>query len=121
MKTGIATVAIALCLASGAVAQESVEKFYRGKTVNITVGSAVGGGYDAYGRLVARHLGKHIPGNPTVVVQNMPGAGSNRAAGYVAMQARPRTAPPSVRSSPERSYGRFCSTSRCRMTRASSS
>ena len=67
--------------------RDSVEKFYRGRTVTITIGSAVGGGYDAYGRLVARHLGKHIPGNPTVVPQNMPGAGSNRAAGYVAMQA----------------------------------
>jgi tripartite-type tricarboxylate transporter receptor subunit TctC len=80
--------AAALVLSSTAVAgAQPVEQFYRGKTVTITVGSAVGGGYDAYARLVARHLGRHIPGNPTIVVQNMPGAGSNRAAGYVAMQA----------------------------------
>ena len=70
-----------------ATAQTSVEQFYRGKTVTIFVGSAAGGGYDLYARLVQRHLGKYIPGAPTVVVQNMPGAGSNRAAGYVAVQA----------------------------------
>ncbi len=85
--TRIATVAAALCVANAAVAQDSVEQFYRGRTVTITVGSAVGGGYDAYARLVARHLGRHIPGSPTIVVQNMPGAGSNRAASFVALQA----------------------------------
>jgi tripartite-type tricarboxylate transporter receptor subunit TctC len=74
-------------MATSAIAQDSVEQFFRRKTVTITIGSAVGGGYDGYGRLVARHLGKHIPGNPTVVAQNMPGAGSNKAAGYIALQA----------------------------------
>jgi tripartite-type tricarboxylate transporter receptor subunit TctC len=83
----IAAVFAMIGAAGSAAAQSSVEPFYRGKTVTITVGSAVGGGYDAYARLVARHLGRHIPGNPTIVVQNMPGAGSNRAAGFVAMQA----------------------------------
>ena len=68
-------------------AQDAVEQFYRGKTVNIVVGSAVGGGFDGYARMLARHFGKYIPGNPTVVVQNMPGAGSNKAAGFVALQA----------------------------------
>jgi tripartite-type tricarboxylate transporter receptor subunit TctC len=90
-KTGMQTLALTAALivfgAAASVAQDSVEKFYRGKTVAITVGSAVGGGYDAYGRLVARYLGKYVPGNPTVVVQNMPGAGSNRAAGHIALQA----------------------------------
>ena len=76
-----------LLAASAASAQDSVEAFYRGKTVTITVGSAVGGGYDTYARLVARHLGRHIPGNPTVIVQNIAGAGSNKAASYVALQA----------------------------------
>ena len=47
------------------------------------VGSSAGGGYDTYARLLARHLGDHIPGNPSIVVQNMSGAGSNRAAGYI--------------------------------------
>src|SRR6202162_5637734 len=83
-----ALVFAAACLATNAAAaQDAVEAFYRGKTVTITVGSAVGGGYDAYARLVARHLGRYIPGNPTVIVQNIPGAGSNKAASYVALQA----------------------------------
>jgi tripartite-type tricarboxylate transporter receptor subunit TctC len=83
-----ALVVAAACLAaSAACAQDAVEAFYRGKTVTITVGSAVGGGYDTYARLVGRHLGRHIPGNPTVVVQNIPGAGSNKAASFVALQA----------------------------------
>src|ERR1700752_187808 len=59
------------------------EDFYKGKTVSLVIGYSVGGGYDAYGRLVARHLGKHIPGNPSVVGQNMTGAGSLKAANYV--------------------------------------
>jgi tripartite-type tricarboxylate transporter receptor subunit TctC len=76
------------CLAThGASAQDAVAAFYRGKAVTITVGSAVGGGFDTYARLVARHLGKFIPGNPTLIVQNIPGAGSNKAASYVALQA----------------------------------
>jgi tripartite-type tricarboxylate transporter receptor subunit TctC len=70
-----------------AFGQDVVEAFYRGRTVTITVGSAVGGGYDSYARLLGRHLGRHIPGSPTVVVQNMPGAGSNKTASYVALQA----------------------------------
>jgi tripartite-type tricarboxylate transporter receptor subunit TctC len=64
-------------------AQDAAEQFFRGKTINIYVGSSAGGGYDTYGRLLARHFGKHIPGQPLVVVQNMPGAGSNKAAGYI--------------------------------------
>jgi tripartite-type tricarboxylate transporter receptor subunit TctC len=83
-----ALVFAAACLATNsAAAQNAIEAFYRGKTVTITVGSAVGGGYDTYARLVARHLGKHIPSNPTIVVQNIPGAGSNKAASYLALQA----------------------------------
>jgi tripartite-type tricarboxylate transporter receptor subunit TctC len=85
-----------LLLASAAAAQigsrdadrDAVEQFYRGKTINIYVGSAVGGGgYDGYARLLARHLGKYIPGNPIILPQNMPGAGSNKAAGFVYGQA----------------------------------
>jgi tripartite-type tricarboxylate transporter receptor subunit TctC len=66
-----------------ASAQDSVEEFYRGKQVTIVVGSSAGGGYDTYAREIARHIGRYIPGNPTVVPQNMPGAGSNKAAGYI--------------------------------------
>ena len=58
---------------SGAFAQQD---FFQGKTVTIIAGSAVGGGIDVYARLIGRHLSKHVPGKPTVIVQNMPGAGS---------------------------------------------
>ena len=54
---------------------DAVADFYRGKTMTLVVGYGPGGGYDVYARLVGRHLGRHIPGHPTVVVQNMPGAG----------------------------------------------
>jgi tripartite-type tricarboxylate transporter receptor subunit TctC len=59
-----------------ALAQQSVADFYKGKTIRIVVGIAVGSGYDVTARVLQRHWGKHIPGNPTVIVQNQPGAGS---------------------------------------------
>jgi tripartite-type tricarboxylate transporter receptor subunit TctC len=62
---------------------ESVEEFYKGKTVSLAVGFSAGGGYDLYARHLARFMGRHIPGNPTVVTQNMPGAGSLKAANYI--------------------------------------
>jgi tripartite-type tricarboxylate transporter receptor subunit TctC len=64
-----------------------VESFYRGRTFKIVVGFSAGGGFDTYARLVARKLGDYIPGRPTVIVENMPGAGSLRAAQYVAILA----------------------------------
>lgn len=73
-----------LCGSASIAAAQSVEQFYRGKTVTIVVGSTPGGGYDAYARLLGRHFSKHIPGSPSVVVSNMPGGGSEIAAGYVA-------------------------------------
>ena len=77
-------IAAALCLtAAGASAQDAVASFYRGKTVTIVVASSPGGGYDLYGRLIARFMSRHIPGNPQIVVQNMPGAASNVAAAYI--------------------------------------
>jgi tripartite-type tricarboxylate transporter receptor subunit TctC len=60
-----------------------VAQFYKGRTVQVIVGFTAGGGYDLYARVLARHLGRHIPGNPTVVTQNMPGAGSLKAANYL--------------------------------------
>jgi tripartite-type tricarboxylate transporter receptor subunit TctC len=57
--------------------------FYAGRTIELEVGADVGGGYDIYARALARHLGRHIPGNPTIVVKNMPGAGSGRAAVFI--------------------------------------
>ncbi len=71
-------VALAASLARPAHAQP-VEGFYRGKNLTLAIGYTVGGGYDLYARLLARHLGKHIPGNPTIVPQNREGAGSLRA------------------------------------------
>jgi tripartite-type tricarboxylate transporter receptor subunit TctC len=79
---GIIALAAGIAAASLAHAQ-SVESFYRGRTVTIVVGYSVGGGYDAHARVLARHLGKHLPGNPSMVTQNMPGAGSLRAANYI--------------------------------------
>ena len=63
------------------------EAFYKGKTVIIYIGFAPGGSYDYFGRLVARHIGKHLPGNPTVVAQSMPGAGSFTAANFLYARA----------------------------------
>lgn len=68
---------------------EAQEQFYKGKQIRIIVGLSSGGGYDRAARMVARHVGKHIPGNPDVVVQNMPGASSVTAANYVWGVAKP--------------------------------
>jgi tripartite-type tricarboxylate transporter receptor subunit TctC len=57
--------------------------FYRGKTIDLMIGYSVGGGYDVYARLIARHMGKHIPGNPVVTPKNMEGAGSLRLANWL--------------------------------------
>ena len=62
---------------------DPVADFYRGKSVRVVVGFGTGGGYDLYARLVAAHLGRHVPGNPTMFVENMPGASSLKAADYV--------------------------------------
>jgi tripartite-type tricarboxylate transporter receptor subunit TctC len=63
--------------------------FYEGKTIRFIVGFSAGGGYDAYTRTIARHMGKHVPGNPVFVVENMPGAGSLISANYSYKVARP--------------------------------
>jgi tripartite-type tricarboxylate transporter receptor subunit TctC len=79
----VAVAVTVLLTAASAAAQDAVESFYKGRQISLIVGSSPGGGYDTYARLLARHFGQAIPGNPTVVVQNMSGAGSNRAAGYI--------------------------------------
>jgi tripartite-type tricarboxylate transporter receptor subunit TctC len=76
-------VALIALIAAPARAQDAVAQFYKGKQINLYVGSSAGGGYDTYARLLARRFGNFIPGNPTIVVQNMPGAGSNKLAGYI--------------------------------------
>ena len=74
--------ALASVLTQPARAQ-SVEEFYKGKTINLIIGFSVGGGYDLYARQLARHMSKHIPGRPAIVAQNMSGAGSLRAANFI--------------------------------------
>jgi tripartite-type tricarboxylate transporter receptor subunit TctC len=74
---------MAIALSAGSACGEEAADFYRGKSINMVIGFNPGGGADVYARLVARHLGHHVPGNPNVVVRNMQGAGSVIAANYV--------------------------------------
>ncbi|MDH3242438.1 MAG: tripartite tricarboxylate transporter substrate-binding protein, partial [Alphaproteobacteria bacterium] len=76
---GAALVGAAATTAAGA---QDVARFYKGKTVTMYIGYSPGGGYDLYGRLVARHIGRHVPGTPTVVAKNMPGAGGLKMANW---------------------------------------
>src|SRR5215216_540370 len=73
-----------LALAASPVAAQSVAEFYRGKTITMAVGTSPGGDYDTRMRMVARHIGKHLPGNPTIVPTNMPGAGQMLVANWLA-------------------------------------
>jgi tripartite-type tricarboxylate transporter receptor subunit TctC len=85
MRRSILAIAVALILSSAATADDkAIAEFYGKRTITIAVGFSPGGNYDLYARLVSRHIGKHIPGNPTVIVQNMPGAGSRRLANTLA-------------------------------------
>lgn len=70
-------------IAVGPARSNEVEDFYKSKVVNVIIAFSAGGGYDTYARLLARHMGKYIPGNPTLVPQNMPGAGTLKAAEYL--------------------------------------
>ena len=79
---GVICVAMGCALAASAVGQPAAD-FYKGKTINIVVGFTPGGGYDTYARLLSRHFGPHVPGQPNVIVQNMPGAGSLTAVRYL--------------------------------------
>jgi tripartite-type tricarboxylate transporter receptor subunit TctC len=89
LETFLSAVAGAALLFGANVAAYAAEPetFYKGKTVIISIGFAPGGSYDYFGRLVARHLGKHLPGNPTVIAETMPGAGSLTAANYLYARA----------------------------------
>jgi tripartite-type tricarboxylate transporter receptor subunit TctC len=82
-RTAILALLASLLLPQVASAQNTVADFYRGRTVTLIVGYSAGGGYDTYSRILARHLGKHIPGNPTIVPKNMEGAGSLRLANWL--------------------------------------
>ena len=80
---GLFVALLALGAYARAASADPVADFYRGKTVTVYIGNTAGGTYDLYARTVARHLGAHLPGTPTVIVQNMPGAASLVAAGFV--------------------------------------
>jgi tripartite-type tricarboxylate transporter receptor subunit TctC len=82
-RRAVALAVLAAAAAGPAAAQENVEAFYKGKTITMIIGTSPGGGYDTYGRLVGRHIGRHIPGTPTIVATNLSGAGSNVAAANV--------------------------------------
>jgi tripartite-type tricarboxylate transporter receptor subunit TctC len=76
-------IAFALALLPIPARAQSVADFYHGKSIDLDIGYSVGGGYDLYARFIARRLGGHIPGNPTIVPKNMEGAGSLRLANYL--------------------------------------
>jgi len=82
LGTVVATALLAAAMTEPA-RSAGVEEFYRGKNISLIIGYSVGGGYDLYGRLLARHMAKHIPGHPTIVPQNLTGAGSLRAASFL--------------------------------------
>lgn len=93
MKKGIAYTsvifALGLAVAMGAATGAFAQEFYQGKTIRFIVGFAAGGGYDLSARLVGRHMGKHIPGNPAIIVENMTGAGSLVAANQIYNKTEP--------------------------------
>ena len=96
MKRSVLILSVALMLAAMAHAAnaadagfdyKAIASFYRGKTITILVGHSAGGGFDTYARVISRHFGKHIPGNPNILVNNMPGAGTLISANYTYNQA----------------------------------
>ena len=89
MKKKLFLIAVAAIMTLSATAALAAESFYEGKTIRFIVGLSAGGGYDIYTRAIARYFGKHIPGNPTVIVDYMTGAGSMIAANYVYKAAKP--------------------------------
>jgi tripartite-type tricarboxylate transporter receptor subunit TctC len=78
-----AILAVAIVALPGEVRSQQAKDFYTGKQITLLIGTTAGGGYDAYGRLLARHIGRHIPGNPSVVAKNMPGAGGAALANHL--------------------------------------
>ena len=82
-RTLCACLALAASLALAAPGSAQETEFYRGKTVSVLMGTGPGGSYDLYGRTIAEHLGRHIPGNPTVIVEHMPGAGGVIAGNHI--------------------------------------
>jgi tripartite-type tricarboxylate transporter receptor subunit TctC len=82
-RRGALAAVIALPLSLSTAHAQDVGAFYKGRNVNLEIGYSVGGGYDVYARMVARFIGRHIPGNPTIVAKNLEGAGSLRLANWL--------------------------------------
>ncbi len=87
-------VIVAAVLLLIAAVPAAAQEFFKGKTVVVLVGTAAGGGFDTYSRMMARHIGKHLPGNPSIVVQNMPGAGQLIAANHLYNRSAPSAISP---------------------------
>jgi tripartite-type tricarboxylate transporter receptor subunit TctC len=83
MRWAGALVAVLGTLAAPQARADAVEDFYKGKQITLIVSYGPGGGYDVYARVLSRYMGKYIPGNPTIIIQNMPGAGSLRGANFI--------------------------------------
>lgn len=83
------TILVAVILTLGARYTSAQEPFYKGKVIRLVVGFAAGGGFDTNARIITRHMGKHVPGNPSMIVENMTGAGSQIAANHVYKAAKP--------------------------------
>ena len=89
MKLKVTALVLALFSLTWLAPASGQANFYEGKTIRFIVGFTAGGGYDLYTRTIGRHLGKHIPGNPTILVENMPCAGSMISANYTFKAAKP--------------------------------
>ena len=89
MKLKVTALVLALFSLTWLAPASGQANFYEGKTIRFIVGFTAGGGYDLYTRTIGRHMGKHIPGNPTILVENMPGAGSMISANYTFKAAKP--------------------------------
>jgi tripartite-type tricarboxylate transporter receptor subunit TctC len=87
MRHLITAAAVALSGFAAQAQTNAIADFYKGRNITILVGYGTGGGYDVYARVISRHFGKHVPGNPNMVVQNMPGAGSLRATNHLYVNA----------------------------------
>src|SRR5205807_10455380 len=88
-RRSLSALGVALTLAVQTAPAFAQVDFYKGKTIRLIVGLAPGGGFDTYSRVIARHIGRHIPGDPTMVVDNMPGAAGLVSANYIYRVARP--------------------------------
>lgn len=83
IRGAIGLAAVLVCYMAGTAAADTIADFYKGRQMRVIVGYPPGGGFDAYARLLADHLPRHIPGKPTMIVQHMPGAASVKAANHI--------------------------------------